>query len=509
MKRLLVVCAAMLFLMMTSANAQEFMKFSDVVPGMRGYVRTTVAGDTPSRVSVRVVALNIIRNGIAVVTIRATDKNFIGFGKGSSGSPFYIDGKLVGAVAYQIGGQTRQVEVVSIERMVESFDRYLAAHPEIARERGGPSPLSPGDYIAISEVAGSQSWTGFGTVTYVRGNLFYALGHSIDDVSDQAGAYIGGIRFPVWKTTVGNMTEVVGGVVRNEGADILSRIGTPEPSGYPGVALYVSPYGLLGCFDCTVDPISLYVYVAPSPWCAECAAEYIAGVFPSNGVHGTARVFADNFLREGLGVNDGDRAHYMVRSMVVVILKDKTTIVRTDFFPSHPAASLPARISERGSEIMQQLLRVIPATHIQAIGYFVAPIPLVRVEIKSAGLELTRNDAGGRTGKIVVAVHDGTPEGARLEVDDVVVPEHFEGAVHISLAGGASHEGGANNSRQLLSVADVAEWYHTLPSGNVVSVRIDWIAKGSTTPIVKMGWVEFGDVMIYGSHRFSQNISID
>jgi hypothetical protein len=79
------------------------MPLSDVRPGMVGQALTVFQGTKPEPFKVKVVS--VMRNFLPkqdVILIRAEDPRveFSGIVAGMSGSPVYIDGKLVGAVAY-------------------------------------------------------------------------------------------------------------------------------------------------------------------------------------------------------------------------------------------------------------------------------------------------------------------------------------------------------------------------------------------------------------------------
>ena len=79
------------------------MPLADVRPGMVGQALTVFQGTKPEPFKIRVVS--VMRNFLPkqdVILIRAEDPRveFSGIVAGMSGSPVYIDGKLVGAVAY-------------------------------------------------------------------------------------------------------------------------------------------------------------------------------------------------------------------------------------------------------------------------------------------------------------------------------------------------------------------------------------------------------------------------
>ena len=88
-----------------SGPPPAIMPLADVRPGMVGQALTVFQGTKPEPFKVRVVS--VMRNFLPkqdVILIRAEDPRveFSGIVAGMSGSPVYIDGKLVGAVAYAL-----------------------------------------------------------------------------------------------------------------------------------------------------------------------------------------------------------------------------------------------------------------------------------------------------------------------------------------------------------------------------------------------------------------------
>ncbi len=86
-----------------NAPPPAIMPLSDVRPGMVGEALTVFQGTKPEPFKVRIVA--IMRNFLPkqdVILIRAEDPRveYSGIVAGMSGSPVYVDGKLVGAIAY-------------------------------------------------------------------------------------------------------------------------------------------------------------------------------------------------------------------------------------------------------------------------------------------------------------------------------------------------------------------------------------------------------------------------
>lgn len=87
-----------------AAATDETMPLSDIKPGMKGEWRTTIQGTAIQTFSLEVLGVmqNFIGPQHAVILCQATDPSQIENGPvaGMSGSPVYIDGKLVGAYAY-------------------------------------------------------------------------------------------------------------------------------------------------------------------------------------------------------------------------------------------------------------------------------------------------------------------------------------------------------------------------------------------------------------------------
>jgi hypothetical protein len=83
--------------------AEKILRVDDVKPGMVGVAHTVFQGTKPEPFKVRVVS--VVRNFLPkqdVILVRAEDPRveFSGIAAGMSGSPVYVDGKLMGAIAY-------------------------------------------------------------------------------------------------------------------------------------------------------------------------------------------------------------------------------------------------------------------------------------------------------------------------------------------------------------------------------------------------------------------------
>jgi hypothetical protein len=84
-------------------QAVEIMKLSEIKPGMEGVGKSTLKGNQVEIYSFKV--LGIIENfaphkNLIIVKLDSPELNNGGIVSGMSGSPAYIDGKLIGAIAY-------------------------------------------------------------------------------------------------------------------------------------------------------------------------------------------------------------------------------------------------------------------------------------------------------------------------------------------------------------------------------------------------------------------------
>jgi hypothetical protein len=140
-----------------SGPPKPIMPLSDVRPGMIGQAMTVFQGSKPEPFKVRVVS--VMRNFLPkqdVILIRAEDPRVehSGIVAGMSGSPVYIDGKLVGAVAYAwsfakepLGG------VTPIETMLAERQRPRRSGKEVLAE-GWPAP-KVGRAVDVAATTGS------------------------------------------------------------------------------------------------------------------------------------------------------------------------------------------------------------------------------------------------------------------------------------------------------------------------------------------------------------------
>jgi hypothetical protein len=135
------------------AGPVEIMKLNDVKPGMKGTAWTVFQGTVPEPVPIEVMGRLRNQNGpnqdiiVAKMLGKAKITNVAG---GMSGSPVYIDGKLVGAVALRMSTFSPDAicGITPIELMLEINDldksRPEDAHtPDKTRARNGAVAVGP------------------------------------------------------------------------------------------------------------------------------------------------------------------------------------------------------------------------------------------------------------------------------------------------------------------------------------------------------------------------------
>lgn len=222
----------------TDSASTPILRLDEVRPGMVGEARTVFQGTAPEGFKLRVVS--ILRNFLPkqdIILVRAEDPRLerSGIAAGMSGSPVYVDGKLMGAIAYgwsfakeplagvtpieamlaergradrppeasalassepvSTGDSSGRLQPVALPLSVSGASdaalayleqelRGFGLHPMRAGGGGGkrtsadaaPSPV-PGAALGVALTQGDLSTTAMGTLTYRDGNQVLAFGH--------------------------------------------------------------------------------------------------------------------------------------------------------------------------------------------------------------------------------------------------------------------------------------------------------------------------------------------
>ena len=147
------------------AGKVEILKLVDVKPGMKGTAWTVFSGSEPEAIPVEIIGR--WRNAwgpnqdviLGKLGGKAQRTNVAG---GMSGSPVYVDGKLVGAIALRISVFSPDAicGITPIELMLEIND-FDSSRPADARTPGNLAPRAalamPGELLAQAVAAGASS----------------------------------------------------------------------------------------------------------------------------------------------------------------------------------------------------------------------------------------------------------------------------------------------------------------------------------------------------------------
>ncbi len=138
----------------------KIMPLAEIKPGMRGVALTVFQGTKPEEMGVEV--LGIMRNmmgpksNVILVRLHGEKVEYTGVVAGMSGSPVYIDGKLVGALALRIGAFSKEPigGVTPIEEMLEinELDRSISAKSGAGATRPEAASISTGNGAAPEPV---------------------------------------------------------------------------------------------------------------------------------------------------------------------------------------------------------------------------------------------------------------------------------------------------------------------------------------------------------------------
>ena len=148
-------------------GSPPILKVSEVKPGLRGAAWTVFSGSTPEEVPVEI--LGVLRNALgprqhlilAKLGGKAERTNVAG---GMSGSPVYVDGKLVGAVAFRISVFSPEAicGITPIEQMLEidDFDQSRPADARVPDKPGQRASVEvPGEMLKnVAAGASTPGW---------------------------------------------------------------------------------------------------------------------------------------------------------------------------------------------------------------------------------------------------------------------------------------------------------------------------------------------------------------
>jgi hypothetical protein len=125
----------------------EFFPLSQVRPGMTGTAWTVFEGSTPEPMQVKI--LGVLRGArgpgqdMILAQLYGAKPEYTGVVEGMSGSPVYIDGKLLGSLSYRIGQFTKDpiAGITPIEQILEVRDLPVSDLSQQKAQAASPTPI--------------------------------------------------------------------------------------------------------------------------------------------------------------------------------------------------------------------------------------------------------------------------------------------------------------------------------------------------------------------------------
>jgi hypothetical protein len=328
------------------AMRPDIMPVSEIRPGMKGYGLTVFEGTTPERFGVEVI--DVIKNfrprqEAILIKTEHPRLEVAKVVRGMSGSPIYIDGKMIGAYAYGWSfGQEPVAGVTPIRHMLDDLERPLPASIQgwplklLPEERNERSP-QPG--LKRSSLPGDSA-TRFAGVP----NEYSLEAHAAQlaarraPVSDEAG----GLRPVGTPLLMGGMSDTALGFAR----DLFQPLGLEPMQGGGG--------------DGGIEPGAPNRYVDGGA----IAVQLIRGDMSATGLGTVTRVEGDRLVAFG---------HPMMESGVTSL---PTAVGRVSWFLASQAASFKLGVAVRpvGSLINDRPASIVVSQSAQAP---VIPVSLV------------------------------------------------------------------------------------------------------------------------------------
>ena len=137
-------------------DSGRFMPESELRNGQNGYALTVFQGTKIQKFNVRILGLlRKVNNGKDLILIKVTSGpsvlRQINIAAGMSGSPVYIDGRMVGAIAYSLPFAREPIGLVTpIADMLDAWDPDLPSRPSVSLASAMQSNLSP---VAVGTTA--------------------------------------------------------------------------------------------------------------------------------------------------------------------------------------------------------------------------------------------------------------------------------------------------------------------------------------------------------------------
>ena len=139
------------------ARKADFYPLEDVRPGQKGVARTVFSGTEPQEFGVEVLGVlpgfPAPRQSVVIVRLSGAQIERTSVFAGMSGSPVYLDGKLLGAVAYSFPFAKEPIAVITpYKQMVDMFER--GGQTSVGRDQMGF--LREPHAVSYSQLAGAD-----------------------------------------------------------------------------------------------------------------------------------------------------------------------------------------------------------------------------------------------------------------------------------------------------------------------------------------------------------------
>src|SRR5437762_10363683 len=143
------------FSLSLSAQTVKFMSVDEIRPGMKGFGKTVFQGTKIEQFDVEL--LGVLKNfapkqDMILARLSGGPLARTGVIAGMSGSPVYIDGKLLGAVAFSFPYSTEPIAGIQpIQQMLELLDQKNAPPERIAQSGPGDGGTAHGGGSLVAE----------------------------------------------------------------------------------------------------------------------------------------------------------------------------------------------------------------------------------------------------------------------------------------------------------------------------------------------------------------------
>ncbi len=129
MKRVLLILSFLLFFALV--QGEDYIKIDDIEPGMKGYGFSVFKGWEPEKFDVEII--DVMKNAspkrsFILARLKGQNLEYSGVIAGMSGSPVYVNDKLIGAVAYTWSFSKEPIcGITPLENMLEE-KKYTKSH---------------------------------------------------------------------------------------------------------------------------------------------------------------------------------------------------------------------------------------------------------------------------------------------------------------------------------------------------------------------------------------------